>query len=212
MVKRAELQGVRFGHLIAVEKVYKTNKKGVRVLYWFCECDCGGSKVVLPSNLKQGHTQSCGCLQKKICGDSLRERRFRHGMTKSPEWTSWSCMLQRCYRTKNHNYHLYGGRGVTVCDSWNPDKGGCFENFFSDMGEKPDVSHTLDRIDPHGNYEPENCRWASSKEQSRNRRNTRWVYHKGKKYCLKDFTEKYGLPYESTLIKLIKGYSLEDCM
>lgn len=107
--------------------------------------------------------------------DTIGERRTTHGHTRgrerSPTYRSWACMKTRCTNPRTPKFHLHGGRGVTVCERW-----ASFENFLQDMGERPSLAHSLDRFpNPNGNYEPSNCRWATSSEQSRNRKTCRPV-------------------------------------
>jgi hypothetical protein len=116
------------------------------------------------SRLTSGHVQSCGCKKLeqawKIAGYGRK-----HGCRFTRAYKSWSCMRSRCYYLRDKSYGRYGGRGIRVCERWL----NSFENFLSDMGHPP-PKHTLDRIDVDGDYEPGNCRWATNKEQSRNRR------------------------------------------
>lgn len=105
-----------------------------------------------------------------------------HGMYESPEYRVWITMKARCLNPKRSNYKNYGGRGITVCPRWVQS----FESFYADMGAKPSPSHTLDRIDNDKNYEPENCRWSTPKEQQNNRRNTIWVVYRGRTMSLED--------------------------
>lgn len=89
----------------------------------------------------------------------------RHGMTRTPEYTAWASMWQRCGNPKAQRYPTYGGRGITVCDRWM-----LFGNFLADMGKRPTAGHSLDRVDNDGNYERGNCRWATRSEQQLNKR------------------------------------------
>ena len=126
------------------------------------ECSCGTVKVVQLADIKSGNSTSCGC-QGRAQARALGKSRLKHGQYGSPEYESWSGMLQRCTNPNLKAYKLYGGRGIRVCDRWLT-----FENFLHDMGKRPDGT-SLDRFpDKDGNYEPGNCRWATRKEQGRN--------------------------------------------
>jgi hypothetical protein len=131
-----------------------------------CQCDCGRLTIKRSSNLAAGHTQSCGCLRRQRMADM----NYKHGaatrVTRTPAWRVWRGMHQRCSDPGSKDFSRYGGRGIMVCPRWSGRDG--FTHFLQDMGERP-RGKTLDRKNGQRGYTPENCRWATPKEQAQNR-------------------------------------------
>ncbi len=151
------------GHKYGLVTVLGEPKRCPGSFSWKCRCDCGTEFTALAGNLRSGKTKSCGCLRDKLAKD-----RIRHGQARKRSITNehriWRGMIQRCTNPKSTSWKHYGARGISVCERWMT-----FENFFADMGKKPD-DLSIDRINNDGNYEPSNCRWATRSEQQRNKR------------------------------------------
>lgn len=196
MPSKKHITGQRFGRLVVKgDGPHVKNRRTV-----ICICDCGSETTVDPRGLFVGHTKSCGCLQKDTVSKLCSER-ITHGSTRSVEYNTWCKIKSRCQNPRDTKYPDYGARGITVCERW--DSG--FEAFLADMGRKPHPSASIDRIDVNGNYEPSNCRWASPKEQARNKRNHRMVEHNGQTMPLSQACELSGVNYRSALYRLNHG-------
>lgn len=146
-----DITGQRFGRLVVVSQ-----QAGQRVL---ARCDCGAEKSIQKRHITRGLIVSCGC---------SKVRAHSAGLSSHALYPTWAQMRSRCSNPKHAKYHLYGGRGIRVCERWQ----NSFAAFLEDMGERPE-GKTLDRKDVNGNYEPGNCRWATGSEQRNNRRETR---------------------------------------
>lgn len=174
------LTGQRFGRLTVIDD--PDCGKGNR--YCACKCECGVEKRVLAKSLTSGSTVSCGCYKSTLIG--IRNR--KHGQSGSPEYNCWHTMLSRCGNSNDPGYATYGARGIGVCERWLT-----FEQFLADMGPRPSHSHTLDRIDGARGYEPSNVRWATWKEQVRNRSNTVLIEHQGVSRTITEWSEILGV-------------------
>lgn len=163
-----DLTGQRFGRLVAVERA--GNDKYGRAK-WKCQCVCGEVLVCHGINLRQGRTNSCGCLKEEVS----RRHSVTHGKRKSRLYSVWSDMKNRCYNPKIHNYHRYGGRGITVCDEWRNNFQAFYEWAMANGYDEnaPKGQCTIDRIDNDKGYSPDNCRWVDVKTQNSNKSNSK---------------------------------------
>lgn len=155
------LRGMKFQNATPIRMYRDSAEKQIQ---WECRCDCGNFFIARGQSLISGHTGSCGCLQRN------GKFRIKHGHSvrgeETPEHISWRGMKSRCYDPKNIRYKEYGGRGIKVCARWF----NSFKNFLADMGSRPEET-SLDRYpNTNGNYEPNNCRWATRSQQVNNRR------------------------------------------
>jgi len=195
-----DLIGQRFNRLHIIE--YAGGKN------WICYCDCGKKCTVKSSNIKSGVTSSCGCFNREISS----ARAYKHGNATpgkvTSEYKAWDNMIRRCTKENHPSYYIYGGRGIKVSDSWLKS----FENFINDMGTRPSKKHSIDRINNDGNYEPSNCRWATQKDQCRNRANTIYVFYKGNKTTLVECAENLGIKYSLLYDRFIKYQSIEEAI
>lgn len=188
-----DLTGQRFGKLVAI-RISGSVKDN---LVWECSCDCGGRTTSQTRHLVRGKKKSCGCLG--------IGRPTEHGMRGHPVFTSWKGMKRRCLKPNDEKYPMYGGRGITVCERWMK-----FKNFKEDMFISWFEGGSIERIDNNGNYCPENCRWATNKEQSSNRRSNVMIQYQGQEMTMLQWCEKLGLKYGKIRQRLrIRKWSVE---
>lgn len=199
-----DLIGQKFGKLTVAEWAGKANLGVARKAmcdFWLCRCDCGKTTVAASRWIKHGNTTSCGCSHAK------------HKMTGTRTWIVWTGMKGRCSNPKNEDYPRYGGRGISVCDRWKES----FSDFYADMGDPPTKSHTLDRVNNELGYSPENCRWATRKEQNRNTRRNHWVEWRGESKTLAEWGEdprliELGITKFYLCTRIWSGWTVERAM
>jgi hypothetical protein len=183
-------------------------KKGLQKYFQVCQCTCGAFAVYLRNYLVGGHTKSCGCLR----GDTIKSINTLHGLADTREHAQWLGMLNRCHKPNNKAYPEYGGRGIRVCGRWREPNGQGFINFISDVGPRPSLQHSIDRIDNDGHYCPENCRWATREEQGRNKRNNRMLTAFGKTQCMADWLDEMDMDRSALNNRLRLGWSVEKAL
>jgi len=200
--------GKRFGRLIVIEDApSKRDRQGDIRRRSICKCDCGQVLETLNSSLRFGGTQSCGCLQKEMSMKSAVHHGHATDSGQSTTYRSWTHMIERCTNVNSLCWKYYGGRGIKVCARW-----ANFENFLADMGERPS-SKSLDRYpNKNGNYEPENCRWATRQEQSRNMRSNRIATVNGITGCISELCELLGVSRDLVFSRIHKGWSDLDAL
>lgn len=177
----------KVGECIFISEILQTDSSKKSQRRAIFECSCGKHFESRISHIKYKWVKSCGCLQKqamKIIGNT----KITHGKSKHPLFSIWRSMIQRCQDKKSINYSLYGGRGITVCDRWLD-----VNNFIEDMNNSFKKGLQIDRIDNDGNYNFENCRWATRKENCNNRRSNRVIEYKGIKKNITEWTEILGI-------------------
>jgi len=194
-----DLTGKQFGRLVVIRQVdSKLSPSGQIKRRWKCKCNCGNVVVVQQSNLRGGHTRSCGCLRREV----VSLRRHIHGLAGTPIYCRWRQMLQRCQNPHTVGYQNYGGRGIVVCKRWLS-----FECFYSDMGKPPFIGATLERVDNAGDYCPENVKWASRVQQNRNARSNVVVIANGQSRTVAEWSECNGIPVHTIYRRLKRGWS-----
>lgn len=170
---------------------------------WRAQCVCGSApKLYRGADLRRGFVRSCGCYNK----EKLKAR-ATHGKSNTREFRIWVNMLTRCTNKKAPQYAQYGARGVRVCRRWRS-----FENFLADMGSAPTLQHSVDRVDGTKGYAPENCRWATPREQAQNQITNRKIVWRGELLCLTEVARRVAIPRERLRTRLDSDWSVEDAI
>lgn len=188
MRKFKDLTGQKFGRLTALYRLHNTKGK----TKWLCICECGNLSEVNYGSLVYGSTKSCGCLHKE-------GTHHTHNKSNTRLHRIWRNIKSRCYNSNKPDYQYYGARGITVCDEWHND----FMSFYNwAVNNGYDDTLTIDRIDVNGYYEPNNCRWVTMKQQSRNRRNIKQYTINGEQHCLSEWCKILGLNFSNVRTRI----------
>jgi hypothetical protein len=190
----------RFGRLVALEPVGRDIDRSV---LWRCICDCGTERITSWARIKLEKVKSCGCFSKEMS----RLRAVTHNQSNSPTYLSWVAMKARCDNPKHIGFADYGGRGIRYDEKWI-----LFENFLADMGLRPSGAHSIDRIDNNGPYDKSNCRWATRKEQARNKRTSRLITHNEKTLQLYEWSAITGLNPETICARIKRGWPVAEAL
>lgn len=183
--------GKRFGRLVVVSKAVDGTPSNTM---WTCACDCGRTKTIREFHLRKGHTQSCGCLRKDIASVTAINNSTTHGLRKTRLYRLWLHIKERCNNPNCAAFNNYGGRGIRVCDEWTKS----FQAFYDwahANGYRDDL--TIDRIDTNGDYCPDNCRWASMKEQANNTRANALITFNGETHTMSEWANIIGINYST---------------
>jgi hypothetical protein len=194
--------GERYGRLTIVE--FDRYSKPSKSNYWKCKCDCGNYISISFSSIKAGHTKSCGCLRRDTC----IKLHTTHKMVGTPTYKIWAAIRARCYSVNSSAYRYYGGRGIIMSDEWYSS----FENFYSDMGDRPSDKYSIDRIDNNGPYSRENCRWATDIEQNNNTSCNYYITYRGKTQSMANWARELNIPYASFRGKIYRGAPIEKIL
>lgn len=208
----SDLTGLKFERLTVIERVENDKRGAAR---WRCKCICGGETITSSAHLKSGHTKSCGCYSKEVAKNKAykNEYFYKHGLFSNKDYVRISHILntmkKRCYNPNSSNYKNYGGRGITVYEKWREKENGLLNFYKWAMDNGYEENLTIDRIDVNGNYEPNNCRWATAKEQANNKTNNRFITYNGETYTVTQWAEKINIKPRVLLDRIRRNWSVE---
>lgn len=210
--KKLDLTGqvvFRLTVLNEVDSIYTPRPRPGRPNYihrerrWLCRCECGNTTIVRQTHLRQGVIKSCGCWNREATG----QRKRSHGMSRTTMYINWCGMIARTTNPKNSHYQWYGARGIKVCARWRS-----FNNFLADMGERPSPNHTIERRDNDGDYCPDNCYWATPRQQGANKSNNVLLTLGSETQCLAEWSRRVGLSESMLTLRRKRGWTDEQTL
>ena len=199
-----DMSGRKCGRWTVIKRV--EDRSGAAA--WLCKCDCGNEKVVSGANLRKGTSKSCGCLRTEVTIEK-NKRMTKHDDSHSRLYAIWRGMKDRCKNPNATKYKNYGGKGVSVCAEWESQYTS-FKEWAIKNGYKDNL--TLDRIDPNGMYSPDNCRWATIKQQENNRTNNHLLTIDDETKTLTEWCEIFGVSTSTVINRLNIGCSPKEAL
>jgi hypothetical protein len=192
MRRRIPMVGKKFSSLKVLEEAIIVGKDPQK--RYHCQCDCGNKTIVVGAALRSGAIKSCAS-----CGHT------KHGFSRTVEFHIWTNIKYRCNNPKAQHYLNYGGRGIIICQRWQDS----FDAFIEDMGNRPTPNHSVERIDNNGPYSPENCKWATRKEQANNTRTCVIIEFNGEKKTITQWSRVFGVANQTIGQRLKRGWPVD---
>ena len=202
-----DLTDQTFFKLKVLRKNPENTKQGTA--RWDCLCECGNMITVTGGNLRLGCTNSCGCYQSEVARQSIAKlpsNKIENNIRRTPEYKTWKNIKQRCFNENIPCYSRYGGRGIIVDERWV----NSFDNFLEDMGQRPSDQHSIERQNNDGNYEPNNCIWATIEEQANNRSTNTYYVFEGESLTVAQIARETGIPATNLRARLSRGRTIEE--
>lgn len=199
-----DLTGQKFGRLLVLERAGTDKRKNAT---WRCLCDCGNETIKSSVYLRNGDTKSCGCLHKEVVSDM----KSTHRKSKSRLYKVWAGIKNRCSNPKASNYKYYGGKGITMCSEWARSFDAfykwAFQNGYDETAHAQEC--TIDRINVSEGYSPENCRFATHKEQCNNQTSNKILTYNGEEHTMAEWADILGIKYTTLRARIRRGLPIE---
>lgn len=202
---KVNLVRAQIGYLTVMsEEPPRIRANGRKERQYLCRCICGKELHIDYEVLRAHRQQSCGCLKSQL----ISQRKTRHGLSHTKVHQTWIKLRQRCNNPTDPKYPDYGGRGITVCERWN----NSFDAFYEDMGDPPSPQASIHRKDNDGPYSPENCQWATRREQANNTRASKMITFQGRTMTIAQWATAQGISTGTLWARLKSGWSIEHAL
>lgn len=207
MSKRLNLKNQTFNKLTVIDFAYIKNNHSC----WLCKCECGNEKIIRGHNIHKGEIKSCGCIKSEL----MRKKMTKHNMATTRFYGIWHQMKSRCNNKNVKEYKYYGGRGITVCKQWKifiNFRDDMYKNYKEHLKQYGKVNTTIERINNNGNYEPNNCKWATRKEQTNNRRTNHLLIYKGQTLTVSQWARKLNIQITTLFSRIQNNRNIDEIL